>query len=284
MGNAAARSPLRSPRGRNGPRKARKKSSVGEGHGELFRERAADDHGVRTSPFAQLDADWARLGATAAARQRLMSWVEAEPVLAGHGSPAELVGFARSARADEATPVEAALLRLAGRDRLAARSLLQLLVARVEAAGIERRASVRVSECLDDIRAELLSHLWEAIVAGAGGDHADPTRLLVDRAVSALRAQRRAQRRRESRWVELASVPMATTGLDDARTLTEQIVLAVTDAHRRGRLNARHARLLLLAATGARPRPVGTAAGPGLSRSVYYQLHLATTAMARAQA
>jgi len=239
---------------------------------------------VSTSPFTQLEADWARLGATTMARRRLIAWVEAEPVLSGHGSPADLVAFTQRANADRRANIEAALLRLAGRDSFAARALLQVLLARMVTQGLDRRPSLRVSECLDDIRAELLSHLWEAIVAAAGADHGDPGRLLVDRAVSALRAQRRAARRREARRVELASVPVATTGLDDARTVTEQIALAVTDAHRRGRLNARHARLLLLAAAGAPPRAVGTTAAPGLSRSVYYQLHLATAAMVRAQA
>ena len=241
---------------------------------------------MSTSPFAQLDADWARLGATPQAQRRLAAWVAQEPTLAGHVSPAALVAFAQTADADRRANIEAALLRLAVEDRFAARALLQVLLVRLAGQGFERRGSLRGSEPVDDIRAELLSHLWEAIVAeaGVGADYADPGRLLVDRAVSALRAQRRAARRRESRWVDFASVPVATTGLDDARTLSEQIVLAVTDAHRRGRLNARHARLLLLAAAGALPRPVGTAAGPGLSRSVYYQLHLATAAMARAQA
>ncbi|HUZ44605.1 MAG TPA: hypothetical protein VMU63_09390 [Acidimicrobiales bacterium] len=239
---------------------------------------------MSTSPFAQLHADWARLGATTTARRRLIAWVEAEPVLSGHGSPADLVGFAQRAEPDRRANIEAALLRLAGADSFAARALLQVLLARLVAQRLECRASLRGTEAVDDIRAELLSHLWEVIVAEAGADHGDPGRLLVDRAVSALRAQRRGARLRESRRVELASVPVATTELDDARTVTEQIVLAVTDAHRRGRLNARHARLLLLAAAGAPPRAVGTTAGPGLSRSVYYRLHLATAAMARAQA
>jgi len=238
---------------------------------------------VHTSPYAELELEWAHLGATAAAQRRLAAWVDQEPGLAGHVSPVALVAFAQTADADRRVDVEAGLLRLAGQDRFAARTLLQLLLPRLAAQGIERRASLRGSAPVDDIRAELLSHLWEAIVSPPGADHADPGRLLIDRAVSALRAQRRAARRREARWVELASVPVATAGLDDARSVAEQIVLAVTDAHRRGRLNTRHARLLLLAAAGARPRPVGTAAGTGLSRSVYYQLHLATAAMARVQ-
>ena len=284
MGNSPCSLPMPAPEGPKGVREGPKKFSVGEGYGEPFGESDPDNPGVSTSPFAQLDADWARLGATTTARRALIAWVEAEPVLSGHASPVELVGFVQRAEAGEAGPIEAALLRLAGADSFAARTLLQILVARMEGQGLERRPSLRVSECLDDIRAELLSHLWEAIASEAGADHDNPGRLLIDRAVSALRAQRRAARRRETRWVELASVPVATAGLDDARTLTEQIVLAVTDAHRRGRLNRRHARLLLLAAAGAPPRAVGTTAGPGLSRSVYYQLHLATAAMARAQA
>ena len=239
---------------------------------------------VHTSPYPELELDWAHLGATTTAQRRLAAWVDQEPTLAGHVSPATLVAFAQSAEPDRRANVEAGLLRLAGQDRFAARALLQVLLARLVAQGFERRPSLRGSEPVDDIRAELLSHLWEAIVAEAGADHADPGRLLIDRAVSALRAQRRAARRWEARWVDFASVPVATAGLDDARSVAEQIALAVTDAHHRGRLNARHARLLLAAAAGAPPRAVGTAAGSGLSRSVYYQLHLATAAMARAQA
>ncbi|HUZ43411.1 MAG TPA: hypothetical protein VMU63_03335 [Acidimicrobiales bacterium] len=238
---------------------------------------------MRTSPFAQLEADLARLGAGAVARQRLVAWIDAEPVLAGHASPADLVGFIRGAGPVVAGPIEAALLRLAGTDSFAARTLLQVLVARLQEAGLERRASLRVSECLDDIRAELLSHLWEAIMSAAGTHHDHPGRVLIDRAVGALRSQRRAARRREARWVDLAQVPMPTTDLDDARSTAEQVALAVIDAHRRGRLHRHHARILLAALAGAPPRPVGTTAGPGLYRSVYYQLHLATAAMARAQ-
>lgn len=239
---------------------------------------------MRTSPFAQLDADWTRLGASASARRRLVAWGEAEPVLAGHASPFDLVGFTHRAGPVVAGPIEAALLRLAGGDNFAARTLLQVLAGRMEEAGFERRASLRVSECPDDIRAELLSHLWEAIMAAAGTGHNHPGRVLIDRAAGSLRTQRRADRRREARWVDLARVPMPTTDLADARSAAEQVALAVLDAHRRGRLHHHHARLLLAAVAGAPPRAVGTTAGPGLYRSVYYRLHLATAAMARAQA
>ncbi len=265
-------------------REGRKKFSVGEGHGEPFGESDPDNPGVSTSPFTELEADWARLGATATARRALAAWVEAEPVLSGHASPAELVGFAQSVEAGEAGPIEASLLRLAGADSFAARTLLQILVGRIQEAGLERRPSLRVSECLDDVRAELLNHLWEAIVSGAGTEADSSGRVLIDRAVGALRGQRRAARRREARWVELSRVPLPTTELDDARTVAERVVLAVTEAHRRGRLHPSHARLLLAAAAGAPRRAVGTTAGPGLYRSVYYQLHLATEALARAQA
>jgi len=284
MGNSPCSLPMPVPEGPERVREGPKKFSVGEGYGELYGESDPDNPGVSTSPFAQLHADWARLGATATAGRRLIAWVEAEPVLSGHGSPLELVGFAQRADADRRANIEAALLRLAGADSFAARTLLQILVARLAGQGLERRPSLRISECLDDIRAELLSHLWEAIVSGAGAEADSSGRVLIDRAAGALRAQRRAARRWESRWVELASIPMPTTELDDARTVAERVVLAVTEAHRRGRLHPSHARLLVAAATGAPGRAVGTTAGPGLSRSVYYQLHLATAAMARAQA
>jgi len=284
MGNSPCSLPMPVPEGPKRVREGPKKFSVGEGYGELYGESDPDNPGVSTSPFAQLHADWVRLGATTTARRRLTAWVEAEPVLSGYGSPADLVGFAQRAEAGEAKPIEAALLRLAGADSFAARTLLQILVARLEGQGLERRPSLRGTEAVDDIRAEMLSHLWEAIVSGAGTDHDHPGRVLIDRAVGALRGQRRAARRRESRWVELASIPVATTELDDARTVAERVVLAVTEAHRRGRLHPSHARLLLAAAAGAPGRAVGTTAGPGLSRSVYYRLHLAAAAMARAQA
>ena len=104
--------------------------------------------------FEALDREWAHVVDSADARRALARWRETEPALASV-SLDELL--ARRRCPTDATEILAALARLAPRDRLAARTLVQALIPGLGA------LAKRLGGGRRDLAADLVSLAWERI-------------------------------------------------------------------------------------------------------------------------
>lgn len=237
--------------------------------------------------YGRLDADWARVGASEAARESLSRWQETEPILAGWVTPASLVATIVASREwGNPDPRLAALVRLAD-ERLAARAVLQAILPGLAAEPLfyprhHSRLGGR-DERAEDVAADLVGAAWEAIRARAGTTLADPENTLVRAAAGRLRTKRRIELRTRSRTAILeASGEGGRADIGDARSGAEQAVLILVDAVRDRRLTARQAELFY----GVRvARVSGTTAARayGLTRGqVFYAVTVAETVVRRA--
>ncbi len=75
-----------------------------------------------------LEAEWPTIAHCPATRQRLRTWADAEPVLAGYTSLADVVFAVHHGEHAVSMAVSTALVRVAGDDLLARRALLQVMV------------------------------------------------------------------------------------------------------------------------------------------------------------
>jgi DNA-directed RNA polymerase specialized sigma24 family protein len=108
---------------------------------------------------AQLDREWSHLAAAGIARQ-LPLWQGREPNLACFAAPNALLRFLHSAPATETDGPLLALLRIARRDRLAGRLLLQVLLPALKT---QSERIVSPAGRRDELWELLLFHTWETI-------------------------------------------------------------------------------------------------------------------------
>lgn len=196
-----------------------------------------------------LDDEWETLGTSRRYRESLARWAEAEPVLSGFGSPAEVVKRAER-RGDPAGSNEliGALLRLAD-DPLAARTLLQALLpglaARAARGAWAARASRRCApacEGLDELDQEVVASAWERIRSLAGTSPDWPACVLVEGAWRRVRQRAETARARSCRSAPLTGAARAEVDLD--RPAAEALTVHLVDQVRRGRLKPAEAGLV----------------------------------------
>jgi DNA-directed RNA polymerase specialized sigma24 family protein len=108
---------------------------------------------------AQLDREWSYLAGAGIARQ-LPDWQQGEPALACFADPCALLRFLHSATAAETDGPLLALLRVARRDRLAGRLLLQMLLPALKT---QSERIVCPARRRDELWELLLFHAWETI-------------------------------------------------------------------------------------------------------------------------
>jgi hypothetical protein len=196
-----------------------------------------------------LDDEWETLGTSRMYREALAHWCEAEEVLAGFASPADVVKRAER-RGDPAGANEliGALLRLAG-DPLAARTLLQALLpglaSRAARGAWAARASRRCApacEGLDELDQEVVASAWERIVTLAGTSPEWPACVLVEGAWRRVRQRAETARARSCRSVPLAGAARVEVNLE--RPAPEALTVHLVDEVRRGRLRPADAGLV----------------------------------------
>ena len=192
--------------------------------------------------FEALDAEWAVVGASAAARAAFERWAMVEPALAGMASPAEAV---RSCRA--ATPAAAALgalLRHAG-EPLAARAVLQAVVPALRTLAARRVGSALTRqgwEAVEDFDADVVEVALRRIATLAGTSPPWPAQAICEPTWMTLRAALV----RSSRRGTLAALDddVADVVASPARSGPEALALAVVAAVRARRLGVDDARVI----------------------------------------
>lgn len=235
---------------------------------------------MRCSPYSALQADWAHIGATPAACRLIRRWAQSNPDLEGYPSPAAVVEAASAGDDQTRRRIESALLALAGGDAFAARTLLQALLPRLGRAGVPRRFGAMLDQSPDEVRAELVSRLWEAIRTRSASAPKDPGMVLVDLATGSLRTQRRIERRREARLCQLEEAAEPTVELEDIYSTAERLAILLGDAARAGALTKRQALLLMGIASGQTARDAGRALGLSGRTAPYYARKVATERLA----
>jgi DNA-directed RNA polymerase specialized sigma24 family protein len=108
---------------------------------------------------AQLDREWSHLAGAGIARE-LPLWQRREPTLACFATPNALLRFLHSAPGAETDEPLLALLRIARRDRLAGRLLLQVLLPALKT---QSERIVSPAGRRDELWELLLFHAWETI-------------------------------------------------------------------------------------------------------------------------
>ena len=196
--------------------------------------------------FEALDAEWAVVGASPAARAAFERWAMVEPALAGMASPAEAVRSCRAATPAAAAAVLGALLRHAG-EPLAARAVLQAVVPALRTlaarrAGGSRQLTRQAWEAADDFDADVVEVALRRIAALAGTSPTWPAQAICESTWMTLRAALV----RSSRWGTLASLDddVADVVASPARSGAEALALAVVDAVRAQRLAVDDARVI----------------------------------------
>lgn len=236
--------------------------------------------------FVALASEWRGLYRSPGSLVALGRWQSAEAALtpfADLGAVVAGVTWEGYRASPAALPVLRALLHLAD-DTLAARTLLQALLARARA---ERVATGRFGHGLDehrqdpaDTQADLVAECFAAIKRHAGEDHPDVARLVVQEATRKLRTARQAQRRYNDRHGALGPGEAAcgSSGMLDARTCAEWLATAVCTAVSDGRLSPDQARLVY--ATRVKGLPASeTGRAVGLApKKIYYALSRAERA------
>lgn len=196
-----------------------------------------------------LDDEWKMLGTSRRYREALARWGEAEVVLAGFSSPAEVVNRAER-RGDSAAANElvGALLRLAA-DPLAARTLLQALLpglasraARGQWAARASRRCPAVCEGLAELDQEVVAAAWERIMALAGTSPDWPACTIVDGAWRRVRQRAETARARACRSMPLARAARVEANL--GRSAPEALTVHLVGEVRRGRMRPAEAGLV----------------------------------------
>jgi hypothetical protein len=156
------------------------------------------------NPFRAITREWATLGHSAPARRALRRWREAEPVLAGFASPAEVVARCQQ-RGDSraANALLGALLRLAD-EELAARTVLQAVLPSLAARAWRRRSDgAGLWDDVGELDAEMVALALERIAELAGTSPEWPSQAIVEVAYARLRWAAQAARRRRLDTVPL---------------------------------------------------------------------------------
>lgn len=194
--------------------------------------------------FEALDAEWAVVGASAAARDAFGRWAVVEPALAGAGRGHALVPGGEARRA--AAAVLGAMLRHAG-EPLAARAVLQAVVPALRALAARRAGSSRpltrqTWEAADDFDADVVEVALRRIAALAGTSPTWPAQAICESTWMTLRAALV----RSSRWGTPTSLDenVAAVVAGPARSGPEALALAVVDAVRAQRLAVDDARVI----------------------------------------
>ena len=169
-----------------------------------------------TSLCSRLDAEWRQTARSVKGRAAVRRWIGEEPVLAGACSGEEVVEHCH--RRDDAAPGHGmtsgpqatfgALLRLAGHDEFAERTVIQAMLPGLLA--MRHRLSFMVSSGgsrwgdHDELEQEIVSIAYERVQALAGTTQAWPARTLLDQTWRRLRVLND----NECRW-RANSVPVA---------------------------------------------------------------------------
>jgi hypothetical protein len=239
--------------------------------------------------FESLQREWRRTSSRPLMRARVRAWTGAEPALEGCASADEIAhlvvwqGRQPSARGRRAL---AALLRQAG-DPLAARTLLQALLPRIEAEKVLRpQYGHGISEGWqppEDTVADLVAECFAAVKRHAGEDRDDVARLVLQEATRKLRTARQAQRRYHNRTELLMPDHSirASAELSVARSGAEWLAAALTEAVRARRLSKTEARLVYATRVkGLRASEVGRRTGLR-PKAVYHALARAERTLLR---
>lgn len=190
----------------------------------------------RPSPLRALSQEWETLSTSADAKAALLRWTRSEPVLRPVASLAGLVECCQDRRdAADANLIIGALLRLAD-DRLAARTILQVLLpsvaARAHRAGRMFNAPGMSpdSSQLDEWSQEMVTQVLERIRSLAGTSPSWPASQIVEAAWWRVQALANAERRRHERNAPLDAVGPRAAAPDRtaAEELTTLLVQAVT--------------------------------------------------------
>jgi DNA-directed RNA polymerase specialized sigma24 family protein len=187
----------------------------------------------------------ASVGASRAARRAGRRWSEADEVLAGYGSPAEVADACRAARGADQDRLLAALLRVCSGDEWAQLTVLAGLAERLRWVVTGwARAGLPPWE-LADAEAELVARCWTAIAAcGQGPPPGRPGLALVDVAWQSVRVSRQRQRRQDALLCPLpADLPEVAHG---GRPTLEVLAGQVTEAVVEDRLALRPAQAVYL--------------------------------------
>lgn len=185
--------------------------------------------------FEALDAEWGHIGNSQAARLAFRRWAAVEPALARFDSPAEALGWCRSAEPVAAAAVLRALVRQAG-EPLAARAVLQAVVPSLCAqvarriGGTPRLASGQAWEASEDFAADVIEAAMVRIAQLAGTSPPWPAQAICQSTWRSLRtaANRSARRGLALRLDEAAAEALhAGPSRSDAESLAVAVATAV---------------------------------------------------------
>lgn len=196
--------------------------------------------------FRHLSTEWRRSGASPPAVAALARWATSHTELARFASPAEVVDRCNDRRAgEEAQGILAVLLYGAGEDRWAARTFLQAVLPGL--AAISRRYCDFASEWnpmhesvwqkISDLDQQVVATAYELIHALSGELHAWPANKVVDGTRGRVRSYAIAELRRRSRQAPDSDLDAPELVAPPARTPAEELVGALIDAVRHGRLS-----------------------------------------------
>lgn len=189
--------------------------------------------------FRTLERDWHREGASPRAQMALARWAADQPALAGFGSPLEVVRRCHDrSHGDESRALVAALLAWSKRDRLAARTVLQVVLPGL--ASISRRSYGFVGspsgvwQAIDELDQHVVAVAYERIHALAAAGDSWGAMAIVDSTWQRIRTYALAELRRRDQWAPLGECGTAELRAGPGRSVAEELVVALLDAVARG--------------------------------------------------
>ena len=211
------------------------------------------------SLFRALEAEWRLDGFGRRAGEHVAGWARREPVLAGFGSPGEVVARC-NARTDPewSSAALAALLRLSASDPLAGRTVLQAVLPGL--AGVVRRARAASLSDPDGWEHEVVAIAWEQIRALSADPPEWPAMAIVNLTWRRVRTAIDRRRRYRTATAPLEDSP-APAG-SGTRSTGEQLLLILGEAVRRGTITRDGAQVIARTRVlGFTPAETATAAG-----------------------
>jgi hypothetical protein len=190
--------------------------------------------------YRMLEAEWKREADSPAARGACARWASADAVLEGIASPAEVVRHCqmRGHNADSAA-VLGAVLRHAGADRWAARTVLQAVLPGLAALSRRARPLVRaggVWQSIDEVDQYLVANAYDRIIALADeASPACPAAAIINATWTRLRHLATKECRRAASAVgtyelgDLEAIPQTTASGELAQTLADAVERGVLE-------------------------------------------------------